>query len=58
MACTTGMTKLTECLGLDLTNTLTRNIKFLTNLLKRTGTTVVKAEAQLDHVCLTGRQRA
>ena len=58
MACTTGMTELAKRLRLDLTDTLTRNVKLLTNLLKRTGTTVVKAEAQLDNVCLTGGKRA
>ena len=54
MSCAAGMTKLSECLSLDLTDTLTRNVKFLTNLLKSAASSVIKTETKLDNALLTG----
>ena len=42
MARTTGMTQLAQCLGFDLTDTLTCDIKLLAHLLECVGVTVVK----------------
>ena len=57
MSCAAGMTELTKRLCLDLTDTLTRDVKLLTNLLKRSRSSVVKTEAELDDMLLTGRER-
>ena len=54
MTCTAGMTKLSESLCLDLSYTLTGDVKFLTNLLECTCASVIKTETKLDYVCLTG----
>ena len=47
------MAQLGQRLGLDLTNTLTRNAKFATNFLERTRMTVNKAKAKLNNLALT-----
>ena len=47
------MTKLTQCLRLDLTDTLTRDIKLLTNLFKCTASSVVKTKTKLNYMLFT-----
>ena len=49
-----GMTKLSESLGLDLTDTLTCNIKFLADLLKGVRMSALKTETERKHFRLTG----
>ena len=52
MSRTARVAKLTKRLRLYLTDTLTRDIKLLTYLLERTGTSVVQAKAKLYDVLL------
>ena len=54
MSCTAGVTELSERLCLDLTDTLTGDIKLLTYLLKRSVSSVIESETELDNVLLTG----
>ena len=49
-----GMTKLSESLGFDLTDTLTGNVKFLADLLKGVRMSALKTETQRKHLSLTG----
>ena len=49
-----GVTELAKCLCLDLTNTLTGDVEFLTNLFKRAGATIFKTKAKLKYVLLSG----
>ena len=56
MSCTARVTELTERLCLDLTDTLTGDIKLLTDLFKRSRSAVVKTESQLYNVLLAGSQ--
>ena len=57
VSCTAGMTQLSQRLSLDLTNTLTCNVKFLADLFQRAASSVVKTEAQLYHMLLTRCKR-
>ena len=50
------MTQLGQRLGLDLANALARHAKLASNLLERTGMTVLKAKAQLDNLALALRK--
>ena len=48
------MTKLTKRLCLDLSDTLSGDLKLLTNLLEGSGTTVLKSETKLNYLLLSG----
>ena len=48
-----GVTELSESLCLDLSDTLSGNIKLLAHLFKSTGTAVLKTESETEHLFLT-----
>ena len=48
------MTKLSERLCLDLSDTLTSDVELLSNLLKCAGSTVLKTESELDNLLFSG----
>ena len=50
------VTKLSECLRLNLTDTLTRNAKVLSNLFQCTGSAVINTEPETQHALFTRRQ--
>ena len=50
------MTQFTERLGLNLTNTLTSYIEFLSHFLKGSGPAVIKSEPELENLLLSFRQ--
>ena len=56
MSCAAGVTELAECLCLYLTDTLAGDVKLLANLLKRSRSSVIKSETELDNVLLTGSE--
>ena len=47
------MTELSESLCLDLSDTLSGNVKLLAHLFKSTGTAVLKTESETEHLFLT-----
>ena len=47
------MTELAERLCLDLTDTLTGDVKFFADFLERSGAAVIEAEAELENVLLS-----
>ena len=49
-----GVTELTQGLGLDLTDTLSGDIKLLAHLLQSAGASVLNAKAQLQDLFLPG----
>ena len=51
---TGGMTKLSECLSLDLSDTLTCDIELLSYLLKGAGSAVLKSKSELDNLLFSG----
>ena len=53
-----GVAQLAQRLRLDLADALTGDIELLADLLKRAGTAVLDAEAQLEHLLLTRGERA
>ena len=56
LARTAGVTQLGQRLGLDLADALARHAKLASNLLERTGMTVLKAKTQLDNLALALRK--
>ena len=52
------MAKLSERLGFDLTDTLTRNVEFLADFLKGAGTAVIQTEPQAKDLLFSLCQRA
>src|SRR5690348_10608927 len=46
------MAQFTQCLGLNLTNTLASNMEFFTDLFQSPAATIIKTEAQLEHFAL------
>src|SRR5579884_1984983 len=52
LAAAAGMTQLTQSLGLDLTNTFTRYMELLANLLERATAAIVQTKAQLQYFAL------
>ena len=57
MSCSAGVAQLSERLRLDLTDSLSCNVEFLSDLLQRSASAIVKSEAQSDNVRLTGGKR-
>ena len=56
MSCTAGMAKLAQRLCLDLTDTLTSDIEFLSDLLEGTRSAIVETETQLNNMLLSGSE--
>ena len=51
-----GVAELAQGLGLDLADALTGDVKFLAHFLQGTGAAVLNAEAELQHLLLSGRR--
>jgi hypothetical protein len=48
------MTELSECLCLDLSDTLTSDIELLANFLESTRSSVLKTETEFDNLLFSG----
>ena len=56
MSCSAGVSEFSESLCLDLSDTLSCDVEFLTYLFKSSGSSVVKSESELYNVLLTGSE--
>ena len=50
------MLQLAECLRLDLTDTLTRDVEFLTDFFQRAGAAVIETEPEAENLLFPLRQ--